>query len=440
MLTTPGRSGRSGSPRGDRRRAGTAMVAAGALAALAACSGGDAGGDEEVTLTFAWWGDASRAERYEKSIDLYEEQNPGVTIQTSYAGFGDYWTARNTEAASGSLPDVMQMDVSYLSQYGATGQIAPLDEFTESGAIDISSFPESVMPAAKVDGKIFGIPTSTTGFTSFVNTGLVEELGVEMPEDGVTWDEYDAFLTDVGKAGAEHDPVVGGTVAYTQVWSVFEVWLRQQGKALYTPEGELGFTEADLTAWWERAEPLFADGGFADQGRVEQLEGEDLLGIGEAGSEISYLNFLVRYSEGSAQGDFAMVLPPTDDPGNSGLYLKPSLELSMSANTEHPDEAAKLIDFLANDPEVSREFGLSRGGPISQEAADALEPNELDQKMLDYLDRLAAVVGDTPPPPPEGAGALEVEFTRIAQDIAFGETPVDDAVQEFFGLAPGVLG
>jgi len=424
------------------RRSGVAFLAVGAVAALGACSGGDGsgGGAEDVTLTFAWWGDASRAERYEKAIDLYEEKNPHVTIQSSYASFADYWTSRNTEAASGSLPDVFQMDVTYLSQYGGTGQVAALDEFVEDGTIDISTFPESVMPAAKVDGRLVGIPTSTGGIANFFNTGLFEELGVDVPDGDLTWDEYDAVLSQVGKAGADHDPQVSGSTQYTQIWTVFEIWLAQQGKSLYTEDGALGFTEADLTAWWGRATPLFADDGFIDPKRQEQLNGADVLGSGVTASELSFYNFLVRFSEGSAGGEFAMTLPPADDTGDRGLYLKPSLELSMSANTEHPEEAAKFIDFIANDPEVSREFGLSRGAPISQPAIDALEPEGLDRQILDYWEQLSAVAGDTPPPPPEGAGAVEVEFTRIAQDIGFGTTSLDDGVKEFFSLAPGMLG
>ncbi|MFC7877697.1 ABC transporter substrate-binding protein [Isoptericola sp. NPDC057391] len=424
------------------RRPGVAFLAVGAVAALGACSGGgdSGGGGEDVTLTFAWWGDASRAERYEKAIDLYEEKNPHVTIQSSYASFADYWTSRNTEAASGSLPDVFQMDVSYLSQYGGTGQVAPLDEFVEDGTIDISTFPESVMPAAKVDGTLVGIPTSTGGIANFFNTGLFEELGVDVPEGDLTWDEYDAVLSQVGKAGASHDPAVAGSTQYTQIWTVFEIWLAQQGKSLYTPDGALGFTEADLTAWWERATPLFEDDGFIDPKRAEQLNGADVLGSGVTASELSFYNFLVRFSEGSAGAEFAMTLPPADDPGNRGLYLKPSLELSMSANTEHPEEAAKFIDFIANDPEVSKEFGLSRGAPISRPALDALDVEGLDQQILDYWEQLSEVAGDTPPPPPEGAGAVEVEFTRIAQDIGFGTTGLDEGVKEFFSIAPGMLG
>lgn len=438
MNSTTGAAPSRGAQHG--RRSAVALLTVGALTALGACSGGDAAGDGDVTLTFAWWGDASRADRYEKAIDLYEERNPGVTIQSSYAGWGDYWTARNTEATSGSLPDVFQMDVAYLARYGGSGQIAPLDEYTESGAIDISTFPESVMPATRIDGQMYGIPTSTGGIANFFNTSLLDELGVEVPQGDLTWDEYDAVLSEVGAAGADRDPEVNGSTQYVQIMTVFEIWLSQQGKSLYTPEGDLGFTPEDLAAWWGRATPLLDDGGFIPPKRAEQLNGADVLGAGATASELSFYNFLVRFSEGSAEGDFSMLLPPADDPDDRGVYLKPSLELSMSANTEHPDEAAEFIDFIANDPEVSKAFGLSRGAPVSGPALDALEPEGLDKQILDYWTRLAEVADDAPPPPPEGAGAVEAEFTRIAQDVAFGASSVDEGVQEFFDVAPGLLG
>lgn len=416
------------------------MVGVAAFVALAACSGGGSTGGDDVTLTFSWWGDKSRAERYESAIDLYEERNPGVTIQSSYASFSDYWTARNTEASSDSLPDVMQMDVTYLAQYGQSGRIRPLDEFTDSGQIDISTMPESVLPSARIEDQIFTIPTSAGGLATFFNDSLLDELDIEVPTADLTWDQYDALLSAVGRAGADSEPQVAGSTQYVQIWSVFEIWLQQQGKTLFTPDGAFGFTEADLAAWWKRATPLLEDGGFISPKRSDQLNGADVLGAGYTASEISFYNFLVRFAEGSAEGDFSMLLPPADDTQERGLYLKPSLGLSMSASSEHPEEAADFIDFITNDPEVSKEFGLSRGAPLTQSALDALEPEGLDKQILDYYTQLADVVDDAPPPPPEGAGAVEAEFTRIAQDVAYGTSSVDDGVAEFFQSAPGLLG
>ncbi|GAA1848744.1 ABC transporter substrate-binding protein [Myceligenerans crystallogenes] len=419
-------------------RAGIALLAVTGLAALGACSGGSATGeDEKVTLVFNWWGDATRAERYEEAIALYEKQNPDVTIQSGYAAFGDYWTARNTEAASGSLPDVMQMDSTYLSQYAASGQIQPLDEYT-AGQIDVASFPTTVMPATTVDEQVYGIPTSIGTLANFWNADVLDEIGVEAPEGDLTWEEYDALLSDIAEAGADQDPEVDGSTPYAQLIAVFEIWLNQQGKQLYTPEGEFGFDEADLTEWWERIEPMVADGAFIEPKRAEQSAGDNL-GMKFTANEISWYNFLVRFAETSGS-DFEMTLPPADDAENRGLYLKPSLMLSMSATTEHPEEAAKFMDFITNDPEVSKIFGTSRGLPISESALEALDDLEgLDKQILDYYDEVLEVVGTSPAPPPEGAGAVEAEFLRIASDVSYGATSVDDAVAEFFAGAPEMI-
>ncbi|WP_402463100.1 ABC transporter substrate-binding protein [Isoptericola aurantiacus] len=421
-----------------RRRAAGAVVAAAALV-LTGCSGGtgSGGADGDVTLTFAWWGDASRADRYEQVIALYEDQNPGVTIQSSYGGWGDYWTARNTEAAGGSLPDVFQMDVAYLRQYGASGQIQPLDDYL-GDTIDISSFPESILPATQIDGQTFGVPTQTTTFGTFFNDDLLAEIGVEPPTEAQTWDEYDAFLSEVGAAGADHDPAVSGSNQYTQIWSVFEIWLLQQGKSLYGPDGGLGFTEADLTAWWERATPLFEDGGFLAPDRAESLE-SDALSARYSASEISFYNFLVRFSEGSGGDEFSMVMPPADSADQRGLYLKPGLQLSMSAQSEHPEEAAEFIDFITNDPQVGEIFGMSRGVPTSESARDAVQAEGMDAEILEYWEQVEEIAIDAPAPPPEGAGSVEAEFTRIAQDIAFGATTLDEGVELFFTNAADLM-
>lgn len=432
MVTTTGR----------RTRAGAAVLAVGALAltgcASSADGSADGGEDGEATITFAWWGDATRADRYEEAIDLYEEQNPGVTIQTSYAGWGDYWTARNTEAAGGALPDVFQMDVVYLRQYGATGQIQPLDAYVGE-QIDISSFPESVMPATKIGDEIYGIPTQTTVLATFFNNDLLDEAGVDVPSGDLTWDEYDALLGEISAAGADQDPPVDGSVQYTQIWSVFEIWLLQQGKSLFTADGELGFTEADLAGWWGRAAPLFADGGFMDPGRAEQIE-SDPLSAQYTASEISFYNFLVRFTEGTGGDEFTMLEVPADDPANRGVYLKPGLQLSMSAQTEHPEVTADFIDFLTNDPAVEEIFAMSRGVPISASAREGNRPAGLDQEIQAYWEAVEETAIEAPAPPPEGAGAVEAEFTRIAQDIGFGALTVEDGVEQFFTAGTDLLG
>lgn len=296
---TPRHDGRG--RRGGRRLGLTAAAAV--LALTAACTGGstEASDDRATVLRFTWWGDTSRADRYEQAGALFEEENPGVDVRTGFASWGDYWTARSTEAAAGGLPDVLQMDLAYLTEYASTGRIAPLDEHLGE-AIDVGALPERLLPAAQVEGETFAIPTSTNTLALQLNTALLGELGVPAPQGDLTWDEYDALLASVAAAGAGRGTAVHGSVDYTQIFWLFQVWLGQQGKA------------------------MFEDGGL----------GSTPLGIGEAAVDISWDNFLVRYSEGSASPRLVLLTPPADDPQESGLFLKPSLMLSVGASSATP--------------------------------------------------------------------------------------------------------
>lgn len=47
-------------------------------------------------MTFTWWGNQTRNERTQAALDLYSEQNPGVTFDTQPAEWNDYWTKLST--------------------------------------------------------------------------------------------------------------------------------------------------------------------------------------------------------------------------------------------------------------------------------------------------------------------------------------------------------
>ena len=72
-------------------------------------------------------------------------------------------------------------------------------------------------------------------------------------------------------------------------------------------------------------------------------------------SELQWDNFGASYVQnlGVEPEHIALVAPPTLIEGSKDMFLKSSMMYTIAANTEHPDEAALLIDFLVNDPEVS---------------------------------------------------------------------------------------
>ncbi|UFU03922.1 ABC transporter substrate-binding protein [Ruania suaedae] len=435
----------------SRRRFGVAAFAAASLVALAACSddgsaepgGEDAGGEEpgteEITLNFAFWGDTVRAERYEEAIELFREDYPNVSIETTYSGFGDHFTARNTEAASRSLPDIIQMDLAYMNEYADFGHLVPLDDYI-GDVISVDAIDPGLVSTGEVDGSNYGIASASSGQAVYINEPLLDELGVEAPEAPFTWDEWDAFLAEVSAAGESMSPQVYGGIDYASYFWLFQVWLSQQGLSLVDGE-QLGFTEADLAEWWSRSVALQESGATLPPDRLAQIEGSDAIGIGEVATDISFDNFLTRFSEGSASPELTMMQPPVSEGSDTtGLFLKPGLMMSIAANSEHPDEAAAFIDFIINDPEVGNIFGMTRGVPASATAQEGIEASGLDQEMLEYASMVSDQLDGTPPPAIQGLGTLEQTFNSIAQEVTYGDVPVDEAAERWFAEAENVLG
>ena len=126
--------------------AATASTDSGNTAATTADNSGSAAAGN-VSMTFTWWGNQTRNERTQAALDLYSEQNPGVTFDTQPAEWNDYWTKLSTLAAGNSLPECLQMDYSYLAQYVAADLLVDLTPYVEDGTLDVSNVSQSILGA-----------------------------------------------------------------------------------------------------------------------------------------------------------------------------------------------------------------------------------------------------------------------------------------------------
>ncbi|MFE6647461.1 ABC transporter substrate-binding protein, partial [Nocardioides sp. NPDC057772] len=246
-------------PRRSRRASLLAVTAVVAMAALTACggSGSDSG---KTTLTLTWWGDDSRAEKYEEAVALFEEQNPDIDVKTSFTDWDGYWTARSTEAAGKSLPDVMQFDLSYLREYSQSGQLLDLADYTGE-QIDVAGMDENLVKAGEVDGAQLGVPVATNTLALFVNTTLAKEAGVEVPAADYTWDDLNKFTADVSAAGVKSESgkqVYGGGDYVGTMW-FFMTWLKQQGIEPFGEDGSFNFGEEEVVEYLELTKDLRAD-------------------------------------------------------------------------------------------------------------------------------------------------------------------------------------
>lgn len=425
----------------------TALAAASALA-LSACGGGTTAlaeaapvaTDRDIELSLVWWGDDDRAARYEEAVALFEEQHPNIDVQTQFQAWDDYWTARSTEAAGQTLPDVFQMDLAYIHQYASNNQLFDLSN--QLGVnLDTDDFDQTVLASGSVNEGQYGIPTSTNTLGMMHHDDLLDELGMEPPQEGLTWDEYDAWLREVSAAGADHDPQIYGGTDYTGTLWLFIQWLVQQGKTAFAEDGSPAFEKADLVAWVERTQPLRDDGVFFPVERAKQVEPLTGMQVGQAATEMTWDNMMAGYSAGAGSENLDLLPVPTG-PDGSAQFWKPSMLLSSSATTQEPDAAAALIDFLVNDPEVGKIFGTSKGVPAVAAQRDAMEveAGSIDDKIVGYEEHVAELVTEDTPLPVEGYGVVESEFKRLGEELSYGNITPEEFADQWFQSAESNLG
>src|SRR5690606_13054407 len=135
-------------------------------------------------------------------------------------------------------------------EYGQLGAL--LDLSTVSDVLDLSAYPDFSLTSAQHDDKLFGLPTGGNATAAFVNVDVFEEAGVDVPEDGWTWDELIEKANAIGSAGLTNDngkPVYGLDLRVQDILGTYAGQLSDVG--MYDWDGQLGVTTDDIASWFE---------------------------------------------------------------------------------------------------------------------------------------------------------------------------------------------
>ena len=422
----------------DRTTRSWALLATLALSALlTACGGsGSASVDGKATLRYTWWGNPDRAARTEKAVALFEKEHPEIDVQTSFAGYDAYKQKLATQAAGGDAPDVMQLDYRQIDQYASGGVL--LDLGGQSKSLRTDEIDAGLLATGKLDGTQYAIPMARGTETVVYDAEEWKASGVALPREGWTWDEWADSMRELKRKTGK-----AGSVDPGQSEDAFEVWLRGQGKSLYPRGGGLGFTADDLTRWWTFADGLRREGAVSAAEQTTQLDGSvENTPLGRA-KAVSDLNWDAPSSGFLALvGDSVKLAPmPSGKDGTPGQYFKPSMFVGAAATTAHPEESARLIDFLINDPEAAKILGASRGIPVNESIRKDVVPGleAFDKTIADYQDSLEKSLKSPPQAPPSGDNALQTTFSRDYDQVSFERMSPREAAEDYVTEAKAEL-
>lgn len=440
---------------GLTRAAVVGFLTAGALT-LSACGGGDGAGgngggdggteeptgrgDGDVTLNMAWWGSDVRHGITEEVIDAFEAEHPNITIVGQPGEWAGYWDRLATTVAAGDMPDIVQMDEKFISTYA--GRDALLDLSTLEN-LDTSAIDPGALASGELDGSLYGLVVGIGVVSVFANLTLLEEAGVPAPDDTTwTWEDF----REIGQQVTENTaPNVYG-VQYMGLGDTdLRLWVRQHGETLWTEDGQFGASVETVASFWEYVLSLVESGAAAPPSTAQEWYTAGLSGSGTGTNQAAFglwwHSQLSAMAEVSGQDLVHMMPPVLADAEDSGLYYKPSMYWSASANTEHPEEVGLFLDFLVNSPEAGELLLVERGVPANPEVREHIAGmlSEVDQAVVDYVDRVADVVGEAAPVTPEGAADTEFLVQRYTFEVLFGALTPQEAAERFVAEAQAMV-
>lgn len=408
-------------------------LAAGAAALLltTACGGGSGGDDGVVELRYAFWGSDERAQMTQEMIDTFEARNPGIRVEIDYADFGAYFDKLATSVAAGDAPDIMTMGGAYHSEYAGRGALLDLAQVGDTLRTD--AIADDLLAHGTIDGSLHAIPTGVVGYAMVANPAVFQQAGLDLPDDTTwTWDDFAQLCADIGGALGED----GFGAQDLTNHNTLSLWARQHGEEMYTADGEVGVSAGTLAQWWDFALGLRDSGCTPPATLSEELASQPapeqtLIGTGNAGLSLVWSNSLEALSTASGE-ELALLVPPGESEDQRGMWLSPSMYYTISARSSHPEEAARLVDFMLNEPAAAESFLTDRGLPVNTEVRAAITDDltPVQQAEAAYIDRLTDLLGPPVPPAPVGSTETADIVTRHNSEVLFDRTSPEDAAEQ----------
>lgn len=147
-------------------KAAAIFMAASMLVATAGCSGkADTSSTANKTTNLTWWMIGAPGKDNDKvmtELNKYLKEKYNVTVTMNFSNWGDYDQKLKTVISSGTPYDIAFTCAwaNSFSQQAMKGAYMPLDDLIESNGQGLKELiPSDVWDAAKVKGKIYGIPT-----------------------------------------------------------------------------------------------------------------------------------------------------------------------------------------------------------------------------------------------------------------------------------------
>ena len=117
-------------------------------------------------------------------VAKFEEANPGIKLNLQVVSWNDVYTEVSTRIQNNNAPDILNIDV--FANYAPDGLLPPVKDYCPDELF--ADFFPSFIEQSVIDGTVWAVPDLASARALYVNTDILNEVGVEIP---TTWAELE---------------------------------------------------------------------------------------------------------------------------------------------------------------------------------------------------------------------------------------------------------
>lgn len=313
----------------------------------------------EITFWHAMNGDLEKS--LQKLTDEFMEQNPNITVtlqnQSSYKDLQQKITA--TVASPKDLPTLTQAYPDWMFNPITDGLVMDLTPYIENETLKFDNYDDilaSFREAAKIDGKIYGMPFNKSTEVLWYNKTLFDELGLTPPS---TYDE----LVEVSKKIYEEKGIPGA--GFDSLNTYYTTFLKSEGKVFDNNFDVTSEESAKAVNYYLEG---VKEGYFRIAGTDNYLSGpfsNENVGmyIGSNAGE--------NYVKQGVGDKFEVAVAPY--PTNASLQQGTDLYVFSSATAEQKTAAYEFLKFVTSTEKQIQWASETGYMPVRQSAIDSEE-------------------------------------------------------------------
>jgi multiple sugar transport system substrate-binding protein len=324
-----------------------------------------------------------------------------------------------TRIAGGDAPDVFELNYENFVTYAGRGVLLDLtSQVAESGIAD--RFYPRAYEAFSLDGVQYGLPASFSNVVLFYNKDLFDAAGVAYPTSDWTWEDELAAARQL----TNPDEGVWGMHSPVQFWEFYKT-AAQNGCGVFGADGAVTINEpACVDALQFLVDPV-AEGIAPSDADMAGVSDGDLFLQGKIAMLTTGIWMFSAFADAPFAWDIAL------EPGNTQkahhFFANAAV---VSAETEHPDEAAAWASFFTSSPEAA-EIRVAASWELPAlndqtlfDAWLALTPPESREVVFQALDSLVT------PPVVEQQAQLQDAINGLLEQVKLGSLSPQEALDQ----------